>query len=51
VTVEASRLALTVLLLLLQSFITDFTNQYVYIIPVAMMVSEWYVHFYAGRPE
>lgn len=49
VVIEAARMALSVILLGCQMSIDSFSNQFVYIIPVWMLVTEAYVHFYAGR--
>jgi len=48
---EAVKLAGTVVLLGIQLSINGFSNQYVYIIPSAMLLCEGYVHFYARRGE
>lgn len=47
--IEVGNLVVTSILLVCQIFVDSFTNQYVYVIPAWMLVTEAYAHFFAGR--
>lgn len=51
VVVEAVQMALSLVLLGFQISFDQFSNQYVYLLPVVMFVSEVFVHFGGGRAE